>query len=295
MVGPRRDPAVSPLVCPFCGIVSGRDPNAKVVYQDQHVTAFFPLQPATRGHTLVVPNRHVADLTDLTEVESRQLGAAVRRIARAVRASVSPDAMNVIQSTGDAATQTVPHVHFHVVPRWADDRVELSWPKEAAEDDDAQTETLALVRSLLPKSTEDVSPDDRRQHLSFIQAIVTRMSQASSSSKTWLLPIVSLTYGYAVTKEQFWVAVLGMLGVLIFGLLDANYLKQERAFRKLYDKVASGGEIPTFSLNPSLAGPSGSRVNYWPDWEDIRSWAVAPVYGPLLIIGITIAIWAHCN
>ncbi|MFC7500919.1 HIT family protein [Nocardioides sp. GCM10030258] len=281
--------------CPFCAIIRGSDANAKVVYQDQHVTAFLPLTPATRGHTLVVPNRHVGDLVDITDVESRQLGAAVRRTARAVRASVSPDAMNIIQSTGEVATQTVGHVHFHVVPRWTDDRMVLRWPTEAAEDDASQEATLALLQSLLPISTDDVSPDDRRQHLSFIQAIVTRMSQASSSSKTWLLPIITLTYGYAVTKEQFWVAVLGLLAVLVFGLLDANYLKQERAFRKLYDKVASGGDIPTFSLNPSLAGPAGSRVNYWPDWEDIRSWAVAPVYAPLMLVGIAIAVWAHCT
>lgn len=281
--------------CAFCAIICGSDSKAKIVYQDQQVTAFLPLMPATRGHTLVVPNRHVADLIDITDFESRHLGAAIRRTARAVRASVSPDGMNIIQSTGDVATQTIAHVHFHIVPRWADDRMVLSWPTEAAEDDASQAETLALVQSLLPSSTDDVSPDDRRQHLSFIQAIVTRMSQASSSSKTWLLPIITLTYGYAVTKEQFWVAVLGILAVFVFGLLDANYLKQERAFRKLYDKVASGGDIPTFSLNPSLAGPAGSRVNYWPDWEDIRSWAVAPVYAPLILVGVAIAVWAHCT
>lgn len=121
------------------------------------------------------------------------------------------------------------------------------------------------------------------------------MSQASSSSKTWLLPIVTLTYGYAVTKSQVWVAVMGVVAVLVFGILDANYLKQERAFRKLYDKVASGGDIPTFSLNPALAGPAGSKVNYWPDWQDIQSWAIAPVYGPLIIAGVSIAAWAHCR
>lgn len=280
--------------CPFCAIISGHDANAKVVYHDSQVTAFFPLKPATRGHTMVVPNRHVSDLTDLTDAESRILGAAIRRTARAARASVSPDGMNVIQSTGTAATQTVPHVHFHIVPRWNNDDMELKWPDNAAESDDAQTATLEHVRALLPASAEDVSPEDRRQHLSFIQAIVTRMSQASSSSKTWLLPILTLTYGYAITKNQSWIALLGALAVVIFGLLDANYLKQERAFRRLYDKVAAGGNIPAFSLNPTLAGPAGTRVNYWPDWEDIRSWAVAPIYGPFLGAGIAIAVWAHC-
>ena len=203
--------------------------------------------------------------------------------------------MNVIQSTGSAATQSVPHVHFHVLPRWNNDDVGLAWPETAAEQGADLDETLSVVRSLLPPSTEDVSPEDRRQHLSFIQAVVTRMSQASSSSKTWLLPIVTLTYGYAVTKQSMWAAFLGIVGIVVFGVLDANYLKQERAFRKLYDKVASGGDIPTFSLNPSLAGPAGSKVNYWPDSEDLRSWAIAPVYVPLIFLGIAIAVWAHCS
>lgn len=281
--------------CPFCPIVRGEDPNARVVYHDENVTAFFPLEPATRGHTLVVPNRHVSDHVDLTDAESRQLGSALRRTAQAAKAAVSPDGINIIQSTGAVATQTVPHVHFHVVPRWNGDNVSLVWPDSAAEDADAQDQTLTVLQSVLPLSGADVGPEDRRQHLSFIQAVVTRMSQASSSAKTWLLPLVTLTYGYAVTKDQWWVAVLGLVAVGIFGLLDANYLKQERAFRKLYDTVASGGDIPAFSMNPALAGPAGKKVNYWPDRKDIWSWAVAPVYGPLLITGVAIAVWAHCR
>lgn len=293
MVLSGSDPVVTQAGCPFCAIIRGDDSKARVVYQDQNVTAFFPLAPATRGHTLVVPNRHVADYNDLTVAESRQLGAALRRTARGVRAAVSPDGMNIIQSTGAAATQSVPHVHFHVLPRWHDDDMGLEWPKAAAEAETAQDATLGLVRAMLPASSTDVSPEDLRQHLSFIQGVASRMSQASSSSKTWLLPIVTLTYGYAITKEQSWVAVLGVAAVAIFGLLDANYLKQERAFRMLYDMVAYGEDIPTFSLDPALARRAGSSVNYWPDWEDLRSWAVAPVYGPLVIAGILIGVWAH--
>lgn len=294
VVGSGCDAGVSGA-CAFCNIISGHDPDGRVVYRDANVTAFGPLKPATRGHVLVVPNRHIADVVDATDLEIQQLGAAVLRVARALRTAVSPDGMNIIQSNGEAATQTVPHVHFHIVPRWKGDAVQLSWPPIAAEDEAAQVRTVAIVRGHLSGVPGPVSPEDRRQHLSFIQAIVTRMSQASSSAKTWLLPIVTLTYGYAITKEQLWVALLGICAVLIFGVLDANYLKQERAFRKLYDKVASGGDIPAFSLNPSLAGTAGSNVNYWPDWQDLRSWAVAPIYGPLIIAGVAIAIWAHCT
>jgi histidine triad (HIT) family protein len=83
--------------------------------------------------------------------------------------------------------------------------------------------------------------------------------------------------------------------VLVFGMLDANYLKQERAFRKLYDQVASGSAIPAFSMNPALASPAGTKVNYWPDWQDLRSWAILPVHGPLLLGGAGIIIWLYCR
>lgn len=281
--------------CPFCEIVREADPYARVLFRDENVTAFFPLKPATRGHTLLVPNRHVGTLTGLTPEESRDLGEALHRTAQAIQLSLAPEGMNIIQSTGAVATQTIPHVHFHVVPRTAGDRMELAWPDDEAEDGPHQDRTLAAIGSSLAPKSHGIAPEDRRQHLSFIQAVITRMSQASSSSKTWLLPIVTLTFGYAFTKHSTVAAILGVAAVLIFGLLDANYLKQERAFRKLYDSVAAGSALPSFSMNPTLAAPSGSTSNYWPDGDDLRSWAIAPVYGPLLVAGIAIAAWANCS
>jgi diadenosine tetraphosphate (Ap4A) HIT family hydrolase len=281
--------------CAFCKIVSDHDSQARIVFRDEAVTAFFPLDPATRGHTLVIPNRHVTGLTELSVVEARDLGEAVLRTAQAIYASLAPEGMNVIQSTGVAATQTIPHVHFHVVPRWTGDRMGLTWPTVEAENEDQQDQTLAVIRSALPPTNIVVTAEDRRQHLSFIQAVITRMSQASSSSKSWLLPIVTLSYGYAVTQKSWPVALLGIIAVLVFGVLDANYLKEERAFRKLYDQVASGSAIPAFSMNPALAASAGTRVNYWPDWQDLRSWAILPVHGPLLLGGAGILIWLHCR
>lgn len=293
MVDERHDEAsvVTSNTCPFCAIILGDDSQARVVTKSEHVTAFFPINPATKGHTLVVPNRHVADVADLTAEESREIGEGVRRLARAIRSGLSPEGLNIIQSTGAVATQTVPHVHFHLVPRWSGDRMDLEWPDGPAEGDKEQDRTLELLKASVETAELPSSPEDRRQHLSFIQAVITRMSQASSSSKAWLLPIVTLTYGYAVTGRSVAVALIGCLAVLVFGTLDANYLKQERAFRKLYDEVSSGRAIPAFSMNPSLASPEGRNSNYWPDWREVRSWAVAPVYGPLLVVGLGIIIW----
>jgi len=279
--------------CPFCMIVEGRDPDARVLYRDDKVVAFFPLEPATTGHTLVIPHRHVELLDDLEPHEARDLAAAVQRVSAALASALNPDGLNLIQSNGTAATQTVPHVHFHLVPRTDGDRMILQWPAGASDTPEDQDQTLALLRAHLPDQQPETSPEDRRQHLSFIQAVITRMSQASASTKTWLLPIVTATFGYAITKNSPGVALLGTLAIFLFGLLDANYLKQERAFRKLYDQVAQGSPIPAFAMNPALASPQGANVNYWPDWADVRSWAVLPFYGPFILVGLGIAAWLH--
>ncbi|MFF2267367.1 HIT family protein [Cellulosimicrobium cellulans] len=282
--------------CPFCRIIAGEDPAARVVYEDEHTLAFFPLNPATRGHTLVVPRRHVSDVWGLTQHEGEQLARTTQIVAHAVHDALTPSGLNLIQSNGEVATQTVGHVHVHVVPRYNGDRLRLRWPKQAAEHGADLSRTLSSIQAHLPQaaraatanSPAPVSEDDRRQHLEFIQSVITRMSQASSTAKTWLLPIVTAAYGYALIERDLWVGLLGLLAVVTFGLLDANYLKQEKAFRRLYDVVASGAAIPHFSMNPTLAAPTGTKANYWPDWAELRSWAIAPVYLPLLIAGLAI-------
>lgn len=113
--------------CPFCAIIMGEGP-ARVVYRDDHAVAFFPLRPATFGHTLVVPRRHIPDIWKLPEQTAAHLSRAVLRGAAALRAAVAPDGLNIIQSSGAAATQTVPHLHAHLVPRWAADAMGPIWP-----------------------------------------------------------------------------------------------------------------------------------------------------------------------
>jgi histidine triad (HIT) family protein len=276
--------------CPFCSIVNGTDPHSRVLYSDERVIAFFPLNPATRGHTLVAPHRHVSDHRELTPPEVRDLAAATQRVAATIWAGLSPQGLNVIQSNGAAATQTVEHLHVHLVPRYDGDRMGLTWPDGAAEDHDAQDQTLAQLQAALTAQEPTVTPEDRRQHLTFLQGVITRMSQASSSAKTWLLAVLTLTYGFALNRDSALGAALGAVAVAIFGLLDANYLKQERAFRRLYDKVARGETVPAFALTPALAASENPRRrDYWPAWEDFKSWAIAPVYGPFLLIGLGLA------
>ncbi|MBP5319518.1 MAG: HIT family protein [Kiritimatiellae bacterium] len=105
--------------CVFCKIINGEIPSCKV-YEDDHVVAFLDLQPVEKGHTLVVPKFHVPLLTDLPEEKLRPVMTAVQKVARLLTAKLGCDGFNVMQNNGLCATQTVPHVHFHIIPRWGD-------------------------------------------------------------------------------------------------------------------------------------------------------------------------------
>lgn len=116
--------------CPFCEIVQREDPDAREVYRDDHVVAFFPLEPATLGHTLVVPRAHVPDIWSLGDETAERVAVATTRLAQVVKHALAPEGLNVIQSNGKAATQTVFHLHVHIVPRWGNDAVGRIWPPE---------------------------------------------------------------------------------------------------------------------------------------------------------------------
>ncbi len=301
--------------CPFCEIVARDDPDAREVYRDEHVVAFFPVQPATLGHTLVVPRKHIPDIWSLDPGTAGHLAQVVLFLAGAVRRSMSPEGLNIIQSNGEAASQTVMHLHVHIVPRWSSDTLGRIWPPEThyseREKDVAWERLKEEVRvGRRGKGTRDQSqrqehadPEDRRKHLDFIQAVVTRMSASSATTKGWLLPVVTAAYGFAVTSSAPAVALLGMAAVVLFAVVDANYLNQERSFRRLYDAVARQEDVPPFSMDPSLAAPAVQQtlesLSWWergwagvrdwiPSWAVWSSWAIAPFYGSLLLVGLVI-------
>ncbi|MGH2835817.1 MAG: HIT family protein [Solirubrobacteraceae bacterium] len=112
--------------CIFCKIVAGEIP-AQIVEQDEHTLTFMDIAPATRGHALVVPKRHA---TDLWEIDPDQLAAvtsAAKRQALRARDRLGADGVNLINSCGAQAWQTVFHFHMHVIPRYLGDPLKLPW------------------------------------------------------------------------------------------------------------------------------------------------------------------------
>jgi histidine triad (HIT) family protein len=110
--------------CIFCAIASGEGP-AEIVQEDEHTVAFMDINPWTRGHALVIPRAHSADLYDIGDDDLARTMAAVKRLAARMRGALGCDGINVLNSTGRAAWQTVFHFHMHVIPRYEDDPLRL--------------------------------------------------------------------------------------------------------------------------------------------------------------------------
>jgi histidine triad (HIT) family protein len=129
--------------CQFCQIARG-DQSARLVYESEDTLAFFPLKPATLGHTLVIPKLHYADIWSIDRRVAHEVFESSLRVSKALRAALDPEGLNLINSAGAAATQTVFHFHVHLVPRWKSDRIGDIWPKgdvytEEMKDDVANT------------------------------------------------------------------------------------------------------------------------------------------------------------
>jgi len=117
--------------CVFCRIISGELDSA-AVYEDESTLAFLDLRQSNEGHVLVVPRNHIEQIYDLDELTASALASTVRRIARAVRRVYAPDGLSIWQSNGSAAGQEVPHVHWHVFPRYTDDGHLVVYPRDLA-------------------------------------------------------------------------------------------------------------------------------------------------------------------
>lgn len=132
----------SNTACLFCRLVEGQVP-AHVVASDEHCVAFLDAAPAARGHTLVVPRRHVQDLWSADPEIAAALGRTCSDVARRIRERLAPDGLTMRQNTGAASGQNVFHLHVHLVPRWHGDGT-VGWPWPPPDDHDPE-EVLRLL------------------------------------------------------------------------------------------------------------------------------------------------------
>ena len=118
--------------CIFCKIIAGEIPSHNV-YEDGDTFALLDISPASRGHTLVIPKQHAADLFSMPIHTLEAVGRTTQQVARWLQQAVQCDGLNIVQSNGAAAGQTVFHYHVHVIPRWQGDHALHLWQPSATD------------------------------------------------------------------------------------------------------------------------------------------------------------------
>ncbi|HEX8713991.1 MAG TPA: HIT family protein [Solirubrobacteraceae bacterium] len=112
--------------CIFCKVVAGELPST-IVDEDERTISFMDIAPATRGHALVIPREHSTDVLDVAPEDLAAGGRAAQRLAARQKQRLGADGVNLLNSCGAVAFQSVFHFHMHVIPRYEGDSVRLPW------------------------------------------------------------------------------------------------------------------------------------------------------------------------
>ncbi len=134
--------------CLFCRIVAGEIPSTRV-YEDADTLAFMDIGPIIKGHTLVIPKKHYDPITQTPEDVLAKVMVVVRKIAQAQVNGLKADGVNVLNANGEAAGQQVPHIHFHVVPRFKTDGHHWNWAAKKYDSLDEMKKMAEEIRKAL--------------------------------------------------------------------------------------------------------------------------------------------------
>lgn len=121
--------------CIFCKLANGEIPSA-TIYEDEEFRVILDLNPATKGHALILPKEHAADLFEMPEERVQKAFALAKRMAGKMRDVLRCDGFNLVQNNGPAAGQTVFHFHIHLIPRYENDGAGITWPQGVLSEED---------------------------------------------------------------------------------------------------------------------------------------------------------------
>lgn len=129
--------------CIFCKIAKGEIPSA-TLYEDGDFRVILDLGPASKGHALILPKVHAADIYELPEETAGKAMILAKRMAEKMKDALNCDGFNIVQNNGEIAGQTVFHFHMHLIPRYKGDQVGLTWTPGKLTDED-RDEILAKM------------------------------------------------------------------------------------------------------------------------------------------------------
>jgi histidine triad (HIT) family protein len=131
--------------CIFCKIVAGELPST-IVGEDERTISFMDISPATRGHALVIPREHSADLLAVEQEDLTAVSLSAQRLAGRMKERLGADGVNLLNSCGAVAFQTVFHFHMHVIPRYEGDSLRLPWVPAAGDSEQITAAAQELGR-----------------------------------------------------------------------------------------------------------------------------------------------------
>lgn len=112
--------------CIFCKIAAGEIPSA-TIYEDNAFRVIMDISPASKGHAIILPKSHAADVMELSEEDAGKVFVVAKKVATAIKEEFQCDGVNILQNNGEAAGQTVFHFHMHIIPRYKEDEVTIKW------------------------------------------------------------------------------------------------------------------------------------------------------------------------
>lgn len=148
--------------CLFCSIIAGKI-DSKKVYEDDKVIAILDINPASKGHTLVIPKEHYSSMMDMPDEQTAYLFKVANRLNISILKSLNASGSNVMVSNGAVAGQNVPHTHVHIIPRFENDSLNLTWGVDKAAQADIDeiakkisedTKKISFIEEKIIKETE---------------------------------------------------------------------------------------------------------------------------------------------
>lgn len=112
--------------CIFCKIANGEIPS-KTLYEDERFRVILDISPASKGHAIILVKQHAANIFELSEEDAAAIYVVAKKVATAMKKVLNCDGINILQNNGEAAGQTVFHLHMHIIPRYEGDQVKIKW------------------------------------------------------------------------------------------------------------------------------------------------------------------------
>lgn len=133
--------------CQYCAVASG-EAFHELIYENKRTVAFMEIRPLALGHTIVIPRTHSRDLTDADPLDVAALAMTAQLVARAACSDLRADGVSVIQASGAAASQRLPHLHFDVVPRFRANELAPPWVRSRVDPEQVRQAASALRQGL---------------------------------------------------------------------------------------------------------------------------------------------------